>query len=417
MPDYQEALKIILENTRTMQVEEKSLEECYGQVLAEDMFAEIDLPQTDTSGPDGYAVQSEDIKGASKDTPITLRILETVRAGNLPVGAVTPGTAIRIMTGAVVPKGADCVIRFEDTDEPGEKNGPNKKNPSQVKIFLSVEAGTNINKAGREMVKGTLVLAKGRSIGPAQLSALISAGKSTAKVFRRPTVAVLSTGDELINAGEKSVPGKTFNSNGPAVAALIRHYGGVARTLGTASDSEESLASRISMGIDADAIMISGGVSRGYFDLVRLVVARLGEVKFVRVNMVPGASFSFGLLHKADGKERNKSIPVFALAGPPSGCLLNFELLARPAILKMLGYSNLEHQSVDVTTAEDIPSKKMMFVKWVNLEHRNGDFQVIGKPVSMAKANAVELLTENTPVPAGGKIKVWPLDWNVEIRV
>jgi molybdopterin molybdotransferase len=157
--------------------EEKSLSKCIGQVTAEDIYSSIDLPQLASSGPDGYALRSADISTANRENPVTLQIIETVRAGLLPSRKVRQGTAARTMTGSVVPIGADCIVRFEDTDDPPEKNGPNQSCPSAVKIFVAAEAGANVIKAGSIVQRGTLIVPKGTVIGPVQISALISIGK------------------------------------------------------------------------------------------------------------------------------------------------------------------------------------------------------------------------------------------------
>jgi molybdopterin molybdotransferase len=414
MPSYQKALEIILENIHAMEIEEKPVYKSVGQVLAEDIYSDYDLPQSDTSGPDGYAVQADDIKDAGKDNPVTLRIIETVRAGHLPENSVTPGTAIRIMTGAVLPQGADCVVRFEDTDEPPDKNGPNRSNPSEVKIYVSMIPGTNrtnIGKAGHNIAQGSLVLSKGKVIGPAQVSILNLIGKSNIRVIRRPVVAILSTGDELISQGNPLLPGKTYDCNGPAIATLVEHYGGTARLLGIARDEEESLLSSIRSAAHADAIIMSGGVSKGDYDLSRIVVGKLGEVKFSRVDIVPGAAVAFGLVNISSDKSQSSPVPIFALAGPPAGCLVDFETLVRPALLKMQGYSVLSHPSVAAIVPDAIQGRQKVSIKWTDVKKINGEYHVELNKIGMPKANSLTLIPEGAVVQAGEKIQVWPLDW------
>ncbi|HTY81531.1 MAG TPA: molybdopterin molybdotransferase MoeA, partial [Dehalococcoidales bacterium] len=232
-----EALKLILRNVNVLEIEEKPLAECIGQVTAKDICSDFSLPMAATSGPDGYAVRSSDIAGASREKPVTLRIVGTVRAGVVPKLSVKPGTAIRIMTGSIVPKGANCVVRFEDTDEPGNKSGPNRNSPTEVKIYVMENTGANMRPAGSNVSRGSLILPKGKTIGPAQICALTSIGKVKVKVIRRPKIAVIATGDELINPGNNLSVGKSYNSNTPAVSALITHYGGVPQALGIARDT------------------------------------------------------------------------------------------------------------------------------------------------------------------------------------
>ena len=411
MASYKEALELILTNTLVMDTEEKPVSQSVGQVLADDTYANYDLPQSDSAGPDGYAVQAADIQTASNDYPAALRITETVRAGHLPKSPVKSGTAMRIMTGAVLPDGADCVVRFEDTDEPPDKNGPNKNNPAEVRIYVSVPPGGNINKAGGNIARGSLILSRGKEIGPAQVSALTSVGCATIKVTRRPVIAVLSTGDELVNSGGPLPPGKVYDCNGPAIAALVEHYGGKVVMLGIAQDDEESLQAKIKEGLQADALILSGGVSKGDYDLVRLTIAKLGELKFARVKMVPGASVSFGTIIKHPNTSKAISIPVFALAGPPTGCLINFETLVRPAIIKMLGHTVLDHPTVTAMAQEAIPAKRVMFAKWTELKKVGGEYRIKLSNISMATANSLTLIPEDYEVQPGTAMSVLPLDW------
>lgn len=420
MIDYGEALRLVLEHTRVLEVEERPLPECAGRVSADDIYAGFDLPLSDRSAPDGYAVRSVDIAGASKDTPVTLRIAQTVRAGRAPRGIVKPGTAFRIMTGSVLPEGADCVVRFEDTDEPVDKNGPNKANPAKVAVYLAASPGANVIRAGNSIRKGGLLLPGGTVIGPAQISALISSGRAAVRVVRPPVIAIAATGDELVSPGKPLHPARSYNSNTAAVAALVSHYGAIPKALGIARDKEASIRDKILRGMAADAIITSGGVSKGDYDLVRLVLGKSGEVVFARIKMGPGASVAFGLAERpAEGGEKAAAIPVFALAGPPSGCMINFETLVRPALLKMQGYSDVAHPSVVATATDSMPRKMpMAFVRWTLLEQSDGEYRVTldlagkkGPLAAMASANSLTIVPEGTIVKAGDRIGVLPLDW------
>lgn len=417
MTTYNEALKIILERIRTLEIEEKPLTECVGQVSAEDIYADYDLPMMDTSGPDGYAVRSADLVGASKDTPVKLRIIETLRAGFMPKKTVAQGTASRIMTGSILPQGADCVVRFEDTDEPGNKNGPNNNNPETVEIYALYEAGDCVLQAGVNLKKGALVLQKGSVIGPVQISGLTSAGKTRIKVYRQPVIAVISTGDELIELGQSLSPEKIFNCNTPALNALIKHYGCIPQVLGIAKDTEESLTQALRKGLNADVIVTSGGVSKGDFDLVRLVLEKNGKVFLAKINMGPGASFTFGEYH-VQSKGNARSIPVFALAGPPSGCIINFETLVRPALLKLLGFDKIDHSYVEAIAEDAIPEKRAVaIVKWTNLRQIDGQYCVKlntsekGSVISMVNANSLTIIPSGTTVQVGDRMRVFPLDY------
>ncbi|OPY68482.1 MAG: Molybdopterin molybdenumtransferase [Syntrophorhabdaceae bacterium PtaU1.Bin034] len=423
MLSYEDALKKVLENVRVMEeTEEKRLLDCLGQVTVQDIHSDLSLPALSTSIPDGYAVRSADIKEAGRDNPVTLRIAGTVRAGIAPRGPVPPGAAVRIMTGSILPDGADCVVRFEDTDEPQDKNGPNPHNPSAVKIYAQVAPGANVREPGSNTSKGVLILPRGTVIGPAQVSALAFLGRDRIRVVRRPVMAVIATGDELINPGKRLSKGKCYNCNMAAIASLVTHYGGIPRIIGIARDNEASLLRKIGRGMTADAIITSGGVSKGDYDLVRLLLAKLGKIVFSRINMGPGAAVAFGLADRSSTSSsirRETPVPVFALAGPPAGCMINFETLVRPALLKMRGLSAIAHSSVEATAVDSVLQKMSMpFVRWTNLRKVDGEYRVMlnmvekmGPLASMVAANSLTIIPEGHAIKAGDRIQVLPLDW------
>lgn len=419
MTSYEDALAGILENVGPLGVEETPLLQCVGQVTAEDVRSDYDLPGLDTCGPDGYAVRSADVQDASPQAPAVLRIAGAVRAGRSLHRHVRPGEAIRVMTGSPVPRGADCVVPFESTDEPGDKNGPSLANPSHVRILRAGRPGANIRRAGSNVSKRSLVLPRGTSIGPAQISALAAIGRSTVGVVRRPVVAIISTGDELVGLKSHLRPGQAYDCNSKAIAALVTHYGGVPRVLGIARDSEASLMAKLHKGLTADAVITSGGVSKGDYDLVRLVITRMGTVILSRIGMGPGASFSFGLLERGSTTTASATLPIFALSGPPVGCLTNFELLVRPALLKMMGFQGLSHPVADAVVEDSIWEKKpMAFVKWSRLSQTRGQNRVVLNVAdrlsplgSLAAANCLAVVPEGTVVKQGDRMRVLPLDW------
>lgn len=417
MLDFNNALETVLSQVNVLGTEEKSLFNCLGQVTAENIYSGYTLPMAATAMPDGYAVHSEDIASASRDEPVTLRIIGNVRAGIMSKRSLKPGTAMRIMTGSIMPKGADCVVRFEDTDEPTNKSGPNPANPSAVKIFVPGKPGTNIRPAGSTVNKGALIVPKGKVIGPAQISALTAIRQVRIKVVRRPVVAVIATGDELISLRKPLLAGKSYNCNGPALAALVSHYRGVPMALGTAKDTKSSLLFKFKKGLKADAIVTTGGVSMGDYDLVRLIIQEMGKVIFSRIKMGPGASFAFGKIKCLP--ESKREIPVFALSGPPIGCLNNFETLVRPALLKMMGFSTLAHPAIEAVAGASVAGKKpMSFIKWANLKRVDGHYAVefydsektsmLGE---MAAANSLMIIPEGNEIRKGEKVEVLPLDW------
>lgn len=417
-----EAVNTILKNIEKLGAVKKPLLACAGHTAAENIYTDFDLPQKAVSGPDGYAVQSQDIRDAARENPAVLRIIATARAGRPSNRAVKPGTAIRIMTGSVVPEGADCVVRFEDTDEPGDKNGPNSNNPDTVRIYTAVSKGGNIRQAGNNARKGMVIVPEGAVIGSPQISALAAIGKVWIRVIRRPVVAIIATGDELIRPGNLLTPGKAYNCNTVTIASLVKHFGGIPRILGIARDKEADLIAKIRRGVKADVIITSGGVSKGDYDLVRLVLGKIGRLVFARIRMGPGAAVAFGMVERQTPNDGNiaVTVPVFSLSGPPAGCLINFETLVRPALLKMLGFRNLAHPSVEAIALNSVPRKAVMsFVKYTHLrETKEGyvvafnDTEKMGMTASIAGANSLTIIPEGTIVEAGDKIRVLPLDWH-----
>jgi molybdopterin molybdotransferase len=420
MTSFEEALTIIIDNTRPLDVQEVPLFDSVGFVLAEDVRATGNIPQTNRAQPDGYAVRSADISGASPEKPVSLRIIGTARAGFVPKRTVLPGTAMRIMTGSVVPEGADCVVRFEDTDEPKEKNGPNPANPLTVRIFVTERAGSNIGKAGFSAREGSIVVAKGTVIGPGQMSALTTVGKERVKVVRRPVVAIMATGDELVPLGKPLSPAQVYNSNARAVAAAVVRFGGMPRILGRAGDSEKSFTAKIMKGLAlADAVITTGGVSKGDYDIVRMSLGKLGEVLFARIAMGPGASVSFALANVTSPSGTVSQKPVFALAGPPSGALINCETLVRPGLLRMRGMTDVTHPTVRAEVIDGVERKMMKdFARWTRLMRTDRGFRVYLNPpegvaplASMASANSLTIVREGSTVKSGDVIDVMPLDW------
>lgn len=418
MTRYDDALRKVLQMTHVLEPQVRPLVRSGGQVLCEDVCTDIDLPQSDISIPDGYAVRSADIHGANSSSPVILKIIGTLRAGRFPGKKVVPGGAIRIMTGSLIPKGADCVVQFEDTDEPGNKNGPNPNGPSEVRIFRAAVPGANIQPAGSNVRKGSLVVPAGTVLGPAQLSVLSSIGKTRVKVVRRPVVAIIATGDELAASG-RLYPAKCYNSNTVALESLVGHYGGIPKVLGIARDRESSLVKKIGEAVNAaDMIVTSGGVSKGDYDLVRLVLRKLGEVVFSLLDMGPGRAVALSII-KGAPRTKKAPVPVFGLPGPPQGCLVDFEMLVRPAILKMRGITTLDHHSVEATAVDSVPNRmNIAYVRFTDLKETRDGYQVtlnvtdrVGILTSMATTNSFTVIPKGSVVNAGDRVRVLPLSW------
>jgi len=417
MISVEEALKRILGQVKVLEPELKPILDCLGQVLAEDVYSTIDIPPLDNSAMDGYAVREEDTRGASRSSPRYLIVVGEVAAGSMPGKEIEPGTAIRIMTGAPLPQGADAVVRFEDTDEVGRKSSPSGL--SSIGILCEAQEGLNIRRRGEDIAREQLVLRKGDLLRPQEIGTLASVGRSTALVIRRPIVAILATGDELIGVDQPLAPGKIHDSNTYTIAAEVSRYGGIPKILGIGRDSVESLTVKIAEGLDADMLITSGGVSRGDYDVVKDVLAEHGEIGFWTVCMKPGKPLAFGIINKIEG-EREKKVPHLGLPGNPVSSMITFEQFARPAILKMMGKSGLAKPTVWAIMDNDVVNTdgRRIFAR-VNVRQRDGRYhasltgpQGSGILTSMAKANGLAIIPEGGDgVKAGEKEEVQMLDW------
>jgi molybdopterin molybdotransferase len=335
MISVEEALDKVLSYIKVLDGVDTPILECLGQVLAEDIYSSIDIPPKDNSAMDGYAVKAADIAGASASSPVYLDIIGEAKAGGVSNLAVKAHKTIRIMTGATLPKGADTVVPFEETDETQRKDQPLK----QIGILKSIENGKHIRSAGEDIAKGQLALPKGILLRPAHVGVLASLGMDKVKVIRRPVVAILATGDELVEVGQPLPEGQIYNSNSYSAAAQVLRYGGIPRVLGIARDTEEDLGKKIKEALSSDMMLTTGGVSMGDYDLVKDVLAKQGEISFWKVRMKPGKPLAFGTI---------KGVPHLGLPGNPVSSMITFELFARPAMLKMMGKTNLTRPTVDV---------------------------------------------------------------------
>ena len=420
MISVEEALEKVLGYVDVLEAEEAPVLEALGQVLAKDIVSDIDIPPLDNAAMDGYAIKADDARGASEQSPRFLRVIDTVSAGTISQREVTPGAAIRIMTGAPVPGGADSVIRFEDTDE-AQRRSPDK---DEIGILCEVKPGLNIRRAGEDIARGTVVLRKGTVLRPAEIGVLASLGMSTVKVIRRPVVAILATGNELVDIDRPLPAGKIYNSNTYSVAALVRRYGGIPRILGIALDSEDSLLAKLRQGLDADMLITSGGVSAGDYDMVKDVLASEGEITFWTVRMKPGKPLAFGTLKGMDREGSPRRIPHLGFPGNPVSSMVTFELFARPAMLKMMGKKNLAKPVVEAVLAEPVVNTdgRRIYIRAIVTKH-NGQYharitgpQGSGILTSMSLANGLVIVPEDKPgVKAGDKVQVMMLDWSQEI--
>jgi molybdopterin molybdotransferase len=417
MISVEEALEKVLSYVDVLEAEEELILDSLGRVLAEDVRSTIDIPPLDNAAMDGYAVQAQSTAGASPTSPRVLRVIGEVAAGYITKEEVGPDTSIRIMTGAPVPKGANAVVQFEETDE--EKRKSAGKPLNEIGILRQVEKGTNIRVAGEDIASGSLVLNVGMVLRPQEIGVLASLGREVVRVIRRPVVAILATGDELVDIKDPLPPGKIYNSNTYSVAAQVIRYGGVPKILGIAKDNIEALEDKIKQARDADLLITSAGVSVGEYDVVKNVLARLGEVTFWTVRMKPGKPLAFGVLRL--GKKR---IPHLGLPGNPVSSMIAFEQFARPAILKMLGKKDYAKPTIQAKSESRVDNKdrRRIFAR-VRVTKREGQFfarlvgpQGSGILTSMAQANGLMIVPEDKPgIEVGDEVQVQMLDWSVEI--
>jgi molybdopterin molybdotransferase len=322
----EEALAIVLRETPDLGSEEVLLDTAQGRVLREQVRSDADQPPFDRAAMDGYALRAEDAAAA----PVLLRLVGEVRAGQTYEGSVSPGEAVAIMTGAPIPSGASAVQPVEKT----------RRFAAQVEIETPVVRGQHIAPRGSEIRLGEVVLEGGTPIDPAMLALLASVGRSRIGVGRRPRVTVLATGDELVPVTQAPGPGCIRNSNGPAVLGQARWAGAHVRSLGIVRDEAVILTDAIAAGLDADALVVSGGVSAGAYDLVEAAFARLGvEVFFERVAIKPGAPLVFG---------RRGAVLVFGLPGNPVSAQVTFDVFVRAALLRMQGARTVSRPRLDV---------------------------------------------------------------------
>ena len=327
MIPVEEALEIVLREAGALPNVEVALDDALSRVLGEDVASDLDLPPFDRAAMDGYALRAVDVAGA----PSALEIVGEVRAGQWPDLTVGPGQAVRIMTGAPLPPGADSVQQVEETQPLDE---------FRVTIRSPVAAGANVAPRGSEVRAGDVVLGRGRVIDPSAIAVLASAGKSRVRVARRPVVALLVTGDEIVDASLTPAPGQIRNSNGPAVAAQARLAGATVCLLGVAPDRQDAIAQALGAGLGADVLVVSGGVSAGDYDLVEPALLELGATFFfTRVAVKPGAPLVFG---------RRSGTLVFGLPGNPVSAQVTFDLFVRPALLKMQGATVVSRPRVAV---------------------------------------------------------------------
>ena len=396
-----EALDKILSHVLPLGFEKVSLLDALGRVIGEDIYAKRNIPPLDNSAMDGYALKSEDVRKASQNHPVRLVVIEDLPAGFISTKTIEKGKAIRIMTGAPIPKGADAVVPVEVT----------KKEDGFVLIFNAAGPGENIRVSGEDVKQGDRVISRGDIVRPAEVGMLASVGRSFVSVYQRPLVAVLCTGDELVDVDGDLTEVKIISSNSYAIGAQVKDCGAVPLQLGIAKDRKEEIEEKLRQGIRADVLISSAGVSVGDYDFVKDVMKHLGiEMVFWKVAMRPGQPLAFGTM---GGK------PVFGLPGNPVSSMISFEQFVRPALLKMMGCRHIFRPLVEAVLKEEVRKMagRRYFIRG-SVSFENNQYVVTttgeqgsGMLRSMVRANGLIVIPEDQEiVRAGEKVRVQLLD-------
>lgn len=404
-----EALERLVAEFSPVGVEEVNLSQVVGRVLAETISAPHNLPPFSNSSMDGFAVRAEDVACASEKSPVQLEVIADIPAGYHAKARVNQGECVRIMTGAVIPDGADAVIPVEDTDF--STRTPGTPAPNTVVIYKTARKGDFVRHIGEDVQAGEVVYEAGIRIRPQDVGFLAMLGIGRVKVRRKPKIAILSSGDELVPVDKPLEPGKIHDSNSYTLISLVEKYGGEPINLGIATDMEEPIRRKLDQAIvsNSDLILSTAGVSVGAFDFVREVVERSGFLNFWRVNMRPGKPLAFGSY---------QGTPFIGLPGNPVSAFVGFEVFVRPALAKLLGLKKFERATQAVLLGEAIESDGRESYLRAVVATYNGDqiayltgHQGSGNLRSIVDANALILLPSGVKsLPSGAEVEAWILD-------
>jgi len=404
----EQARERILSQLHPITTESLQLVECNNRVLEQDIAASTDLPLFDNSSMDGFAVRAADVANAGNASPPSLRVVADIPAGSSPIISLAPGQAARIMTGAQMPAGADAVVPVEDTDFDNRDAGSSP--PEHVQILKPVKAGGNVRPRGMDIRAGEIVLEKGHLLKPQDLGLLAMLGVPNVIVHRRPRIALLSSGDELISVDSALEPGKIRDSNSYVLAALIESANAEVVRLGVAKDNRASVEALFERAVEqhVDMIISSAGVSVGAFDFIKEVIESNGKMDFWRVNMRPGKPLTFG---------EYRGIPFIGLPGNPVSAFVGFEVFVRAALGRLGGLLNGSRQTVRVRSEEEINSDGRESYLRAIVHEENGvlvahltGHQGSGNLRSLVQANALLIIPAGVKcVPAGQEVNAWLL--------
>ncbi|MFG1911585.1 gephyrin-like molybdotransferase Glp [Kribbella sp. NPDC048928] len=394
-----EHLEAVLGRVAALPAFDQPLMDVLGLVLCEDIVSGVSLPGFDNSAMDGYAVQAGDLAGASDENPISLPVVGELRAGRSEPIVVTPGTSVRIMTGAPIPRGADSVVPVEWTDG-GTVN---------VRITQQPPTGASVRRAGEDVTAGTQVLDRDTILGPRQIAVLAAVGRARVKARPRPRVVVISTGAELREPGSRLGEGQIYDSNSYTLAACARDAGAVVYRVGIVDDDPKRIMDTLSdQLVRADLVITTGGVSMGAYDIVKEELSKLGTVDFPQVSMQPGKPQGFGVIGEDE-------VPIFTLPGNPVSAYISFEVFVRPALRKMMGQMPYRRALVPGVTLDGFssPAGRRQFVRaaatpgdegWMASTVGGHGSHLLG---GLSRANALIVVPEDvTSVRAGDQIEL-----------
>jgi molybdenum cofactor synthesis domain-containing protein len=379
------------------------LGEALGLVTADALSATEPIPPFANTGVDGYAVQAADTAGATAESPVRLRVVDELPAGKAPTVPVGPGEAIRIMTGAPVPDGADAIVMVEDTSVDGDF----------VTIRRAARSGDHVRPAGGDLAVGDTAIPAGSVLGPAGLGVVASLGHPTVTVVRRPRVAVMSTGDELVPPGEPLAIGQIRDSNRPMLSALVAQTGCEVVDFGIGVDDEAVITERLEKAAaTCDAMVTSGGVSMGDYDIIKMVLHRIAEMNWWQIAIRPAKPLAFGML---------SGVPIFGLPGNPVSSHVSFELFARPALLQMMGHSKRFRPVTPAVAGHDMRRRSdgKLHLNRVTLRVDEASGRLVAADAgsqasnvlsAMALSDGLALLPDGEGVAAGDEVNVMRLD-------